>query len=287
MKTRTMVLALSMTLAVAILVSSRAARQDQATSAKDEGSRPALPATPKTAPTRPSSAPNPSSPRLSTAESGTADLGIVPSEAAYNALPDEERDYTPTSLAMAKWMVLHRFPTADAVAHADVDSLREKAEGECDMRAANTLIAALRQRGDAGWKSEAESWANSGGSLFAARALLHEELRKPSGKRDAQRVFSMAAMASALGAHNIYGTVMSGDSGALRLRDYGSDAAWKVLAAFDFTNAQLQEIEDRFKHVKHPYRFTNCTVVRALEPPHPWNSLAFERFLKLHPEYPR
>ncbi len=165
--------------------------------------------------------------------------------------------------------------------------LREKAEGECDARAANTLIAALRRRGDEEWQSLAKEWVNSGASLYAARALLNVEVGKPVGERDTNAVFRWAATISALGANNTYGTLMSGDSYGFHLHDYGRDAAMHLLNAMDSANAGLQETEDQLMHSKQPYRFTNCSVVRAAEPPHPWNNGAFERFLKLHPEYPR
>jgi hypothetical protein len=91
---------------------------------------------------------------------------------AFMLLPEDQRQYTPTSRARAKWMNLHAFPTAESLSRSDELRLREEAD-HCNRLSANTLIERLRQRKSDECRSLAEFEA-SRGSLFAARAVLKD-----------------------------------------------------------------------------------------------------------------
>ncbi len=271
-------------LAVAVLAGGRSADQDHVPASTSQSPPSAA------APAAESSARSQAVPQRKTAPPSSsnpvaAEPELVTTEEAYYALPEAEREYTPTSPAMAYWMNLHRFPTAVVVAEADEAELRRKAfDGpDCDMRAANALIAVLRQRGNPEWLDLASQYSYSDGSLYATRALLNEELRKPKEERNGQRMVFLAATASALGANNLYGMFASSRASEPRLY-FGS--ALEVAIAIDSANEAIREAENRHKHRKNPSRFIHCSVVRAPEPPHPWYPV-YERFLKLYPEYPR
>jgi len=201
---------------------------------------------------------------------------------AFILLPVDQRQYTPTSAAQAKWMQLHAFPTPESLARSDEDKLRDEAE-RCNRLSANTLIERLRQRGDGEWRSLAESAAGRG-SLFAARALMRDEVAKGIGKRDPDLIVRMLTIAMNLGGRGLVGNLTQSS-----LPREFRDIDWlRAVGTMESTIYHFELLESRARNFKPSGQGYNpwCAIVRAAEPPPPW-SLGIEEFLKRHPEYPR
>lgn len=198
---------------------------------------------------------------------------------AFMLLPEDQRRYTPTSRARAKWMSLHAFPTPESLARTDEDRLRDEAE-HCNRRSANTLIEKLAQRKDEEWRPLAEFEA-SRGSLFAARAVLRDEIAKGAGKGDPELIVRMTTIVAALGGTGLEGEI-SLAPGSRNL----PDVDWQRAAgAMERAFRELDWWESRSRTKTPEQNARNpCTVVRAIEPPHPWTA-GMSDFYKRHPEY--
>jgi hypothetical protein len=198
---------------------------------------------------------------------------------AFMLLPEDQRQYTPTSRARAKWMNLHAFPTAESLSRNDELRLREEAD-HCNRLSANTLIERLRQRKSDEWRSLAESEA-SRGSLFAARAVLKDEISKSADLRDTNLIIRMTTIVLALGGSGIMSEIIL-TPGSRSLPDVDWSQAAGVMEGV-FRDLDWWESRSRTKSAEQFAR-NPCTVVRAIEPPHPW-TVGTADFYARHPEY--
>lgn len=197
----------------------------------------------------------------------------------FTLLPVDQREYTPTSRARAKWMSLHAFPTAESLARSDEDRLRDEAD-HCNRQSANTLIEKLRQRGSEDWRPLAEFEAIRG-SLFAARAVMKDEIAKRPEQRDMDLIVRMTTIVVALGGTGVVGNIAA-TAGSRSLPDVDWQRAAGVMESVH-RDLDWWESHSRTKPAEHFAR-NPCTVVRAIEPPHPWTA-GMADFFKRHPQY--